>query len=361
MGYCDRCGTEARTGARFCANCGADLPLSDAGSPSSPPPIPARPEPTPKGRSVLTPALGIALLDASGLGIGHFLVRRFVGGIALLFGTFVVIGSSIGLPNAAAPFLIAAWLAVSGLIGYRAARKTEVTTNPRLSTGAGIAAIAAILAGYLLYAHASANAYAAGLSAHRKGDCKKAIDSYDQVHGMYALSFHSFSGADREKNECRDLLAIDDMLDRAYFKRAADRYASFRSEHPGAVIGQDALAARRAHAQSRWAARQIELTRSSADPAHLAAAAEHYDRALVFVPAYPAASKGFATVNHLASSGDLCARAALQRRPRRRALPLASRGGASWPLAQKGTGPHARLRGEAACARPFRTGRHSAF
>jgi hypothetical protein len=32
--------------------------------------------------------------------------------------------------------------------------------------------------------------------------------------------------------------------------------------------------------------------------------------ALVLVTAYPAATKGFATVNHFASSGDLCARAA---------------------------------------------------
>jgi zinc-ribbon domain len=307
VSFCDRCGTEARAGARFCANCGADLPLNDA---ESPPSIPARPEPTPKDRSVLSPALGIALLDASGLGLGHFLIRRFVGGVALVLGTFVVVGSAVGLPNAAAPFLIAAWLAVSGLIGYRAARKTEVTSRPRLSAGEGLAVMALIVAGYLLYAHASSSAYAAGLSAHRKGDCKRAIDSYDQVRGVYALSYHSFSGAARHKDECRDLLAIDDMLDRAYFKRAADRYAAFRSDHPGAIIGQDALAARQAHAQSRWAERQIELTRSSADPAHLAAAAEHYDQAVVLVAAYPAATKGFATVNQFASSGDLCARAA---------------------------------------------------
>ena len=35
MSFCDRCGSEARAGARFCASCGADLPAT---AESAPPP-----------------------------------------------------------------------------------------------------------------------------------------------------------------------------------------------------------------------------------------------------------------------------------------------------------------------------------
>ena len=177
--FCDRCGAKARAGALFCASCGADL-RPGAGESASP----ARQESVRPG----SPALGVALLDATGLGLGHFLMRRWVAGVALAFGTLVALGVAHGAPNAVVPFLLVGWLVLSGLIGYRAARLVDETPGyPLFTAGFGIAALVLIVGGCIVYVHASDTAYAAALADHRQGECVKAIDSYDRVEGVFAL------------------------------------------------------------------------------------------------------------------------------------------------------------------------------
>lgn len=312
--FCDRCGTKAREGARFCASCGADLPaqperITPAEAVATPAPPRSKP---PRSRGGRSAALGVALLDATGLGIGQFLLRRYLIGLLLLGGTLVAVGLGVMLPGPAGPLLVVTWLVASGVAGYLTARRYSYAGAAPLVIGTGFAALVLIVGLYFVYVRAADNAYASALDQHRRGDCASALDSYQRLDYLYGLSYRSFDRLDDLERECRSLKRLDSLDPNesggnALYPRLLDGYAKL--EASSLLIDSEVLEHRQAVTLSSWGDWQLRSARTDHSPTELAAAAQHYDRALLHESDYENARQGVATIAAVVLRSPICERA----------------------------------------------------
>ena len=188
--------------------------------------------------------LGAVLLNASGLGLGFGYLGRWVAAATtlVLSVAWVLIGYT-----ADASGWVAAWLGlwvvgvvVSMLLVARMAARHPEPTTPRgrvLPAAIGGVLVVALVAGYVLYGVAGANAYADATAAQARADCPAAIAGFDAVTGPFRLAATGeVAGAQANRAQCQAYLAASEAEQRGEFQAAVQSYREYRGNHPDTVL-----------------------------------------------------------------------------------------------------------------------------
>lgn len=189
--------------------------------------------------------LGAVLLNTSGLGLGFGYLGRWVpAALTLVISVLwvVVVGY-----NADASGWVLVWLGqwlvgvvATTLVAARMAARHPEPTSPRgrvLPAAVGGALVVALVAGYVLYGVAGANAYTDATAAQARADCPAAIDGFDAVTGPFRLApTADVAGARDNRAQCRAYLAASEAEQRGDFPDAVARYQDYRRDHPDTVL-----------------------------------------------------------------------------------------------------------------------------
>jgi hypothetical protein len=275
--FCDHCGHKAREGALYCAHCGQQL----TGATESPTTGDKQASTASTRSSDSGNTWLLAVLDATGVGLGHFALGRVAGGIALTVGTVAVIAVGFALPHLWWLAALCLWLLISAAIGYRAGRRAlQVGHRPRHLRAFVAVAIAALIAaglGYWQYAKAANQAWVSALGAHRAGECSRALHLYGHVQHLYKLSYKKFPRLSDHSRECKDLVAVDSLVKQQKFRSAFAGYEAFEDHHPGGLIDHDVILGRYAATYLARGDAKLSRFRKTQNPDVLVSAAADYD------------------------------------------------------------------------------------
>jgi hypothetical protein len=187
-----------------------------------------------------------ALLNLTGLGIGYAYLRRWLrlaSYLSVMLG--IVVATYWTSDTRVAPVwavIAIVWIAASIGDGWRMA--TQTTETDGVATGASalslviaLILLVAEMAGFLAYRSGGQRSLAAGLDAHRAGDCRTAIEHYENVSGSQKLTFSSVVPSARAKaRECEQLVSAQRAHKESAFSNAVSRFRSFLRVHPDSVL-----------------------------------------------------------------------------------------------------------------------------
>jgi hypothetical protein len=189
-------------------------------------------------------ALGAALLNLSGLGVGFGYLGRWLPAVALLVGTVLLVVLGYAVDASTAPVfwavLLIVWLVAAAVAAWRLGARYPAPPPGRgrvLPVLFGALLVVALVGGFVGYRALGDRAYTAGVAAQTAADCATAVPHFDDVTGLYRLTLSSDVAAARDaRGECQQFTAAGVAADQDRPADAVRMYHDFAQAHPASVL-----------------------------------------------------------------------------------------------------------------------------
>jgi len=188
-------------------------------------------------------AWATALANLTGLGLGYAYLRRPLRVVAAVGGTVVLVVVAFVTDASNAPGLwraiAAVWLGVQAADGARLVRRgtRPARGDALLPVWGAVAAVTALVAGYLGYGAGGRATYSAALVAQVRGDCATATPAFDTVTGVYRLTLADHvRRAAVGRTECAAYTAASMAQDSGAVAAAEDALRAFRRDHADSAL-----------------------------------------------------------------------------------------------------------------------------